>query len=134
MRGRHSIAVNLLFFLSGAAGLVYQVVWSRLLNQVFGVTAHAVTAVLATFLGGLALGGWALGRLADRTRNPLRLYGLLELGVAATAVAGAWAIRAFDPLHVRVAAGLAPDSTALLLLRVALASLVILPPTFLMGE
>ncbi len=133
MRGRHSAAVHILFFLSGAAGLVYQVIWSRLLNEVFGVSAHAVTAVLATFLGGLSLGGWLLGRIADRTRSPLRLYALLELGVAACAVAGSWVIRAVDPLHVAVASRLAPDSVALLLLRMALAALVVLPPTVLMG-
>ena len=68
--------IYLLFFLSGAAGLVYEVVWSRLLKDVFGVTAHAVAAVLATFLGGLALGSWALGRYADR-------YDRLADGVAA---------------------------------------------------
>jgi spermidine synthase len=133
MRGRHSAAVHLLFFLSGAAGLVYQVVWSRLLNDVFGVTAHAVTAVLATFLGGLSLGGWLLGRAADRSRSPLRLYALLELGVAGTAVAGAWVVHAVDPIHVLVASRLAPDSVTLLLFRMALAALVILPPTVLMG-
>lgn len=133
MRGRHSAAVHCLFFLSGATGLVYQVVWSRLLNEVFGVTAHAVTAVLATFLAGLSLGAWVLGRAADRSRSPLRLYALLELGVAASAVAGTWVVRAVDPVHVLVASRLAPDSAALLAFRVALAALVILPPTVLMG-
>src|SRR5512132_2330073 len=119
MRGRQSAAVHTLFFLSGAAGLVYQVVWSRLLNQVFGVSAYAITAVLATFLGGLSLGGWVLGRAADRTRSPLRLYALLELGVAGTALAGVWVVRAVDPLHVWVASRLAPDSVSLLLFRIA---------------
>ena len=121
------------FLLSGAAGLVYQVVWSRLLNEVFGITAHAVTAVLATFLGGLALGSLVLGRVADRTRSPLRLYGLLEIGIGVAALAGTWVIRAFDPVHVRAATRFAPDSLALLAIRCALASVVILPPTMMMG-
>lgn len=122
-----------MFFLSGAAGLVYQVVWSRLLNEVFGVSAHATTAVLATYLGGLALGSWVLGRTADRAERPLRLYGLLEIGVGATAVAGSWLVRALEPAHAWAASRFAPDSLVLLGLRVLLASAVVLPPTFLMG-
>lgn len=122
-----------LFVLSGAAGLVYQVVWSRLLNQIFGVSAHAVTAVLATYLGGLALGAWILGPLADRVSRPLRLYGWLELGIGASAVGGTAVIGALDPLHLWAASRLAPDSVALAGVRAALASAIVLPPTILMG-
>ena len=131
--GRLLALATPLFFLSGAAGLIYQVVWSRLFEQVFGVTAHAVTAVLATYLGGLALGGWLLGHAADRSRSPLRLYGWLEIGVAATALAGTAFVRAFDPVHVWAASRLAPDSLALVGVRALLASVVVLPPTILMG-
>jgi spermidine synthase len=130
---RTRLGAYALFFLSGAAGLVYQVVWSRLLNEVFGVTAHAVTAVLATYLGGLALGSWLLGRFADRHPRPLRLYGMLELAIGATALAGTWLVRGLDPVHAAAAARLAPDSVALLALRILLASAVVLPPTVLMG-
>jgi spermidine synthase len=132
-KDRRLATVCALFFLSGAAGLIYEVVWSRLFKDVFGVTAYAVAAVLATYLGGLALGSWALGRAADRPSDPLRLYGFLEIGVAATALAGLPAIHLFDPLHAAAAARLAPGSPALACLRVVLASMIILPPTFLMG-
>ena len=71
--------VLVLFFLSGALGLIYQIVWVRMLTQLFGTTAEAVGIVLASFMSGLALGSWLLGRLADRSRNPLRLYALLEV-------------------------------------------------------
>jgi spermidine synthase len=124
---------RLLFFLSGAAGLVYQVVWSRLLQEVFGVSAHAVTAVLATYLGGLALGSWLLGPIVDRHSRPLRTYGFLELGVAATALLGTVAVHGVEPLHQWIALRLAPDSAALVAVRMVLASLVVLPPTVLMG-
>ncbi|HEY6001463.1 MAG TPA: fused MFS/spermidine synthase, partial [Anaeromyxobacter sp.] len=133
MTRRRQLVATAAFFLSGAAGLVYQVVWSRLLNEIFGISAHATTAVLATYLGGLALGSWALGRLADREERPLRLYGLLEIGVGATAVLGAWLVRALEPAHAWAASRFEPDSLVLLALRVGLASAVVLPPTFLMG-
>src|SRR5258707_9934234 len=75
-----------LFFLSGASALMSELVWQRLLNLVFGVSTLAVSAVLAAFMGGLALGGLLLGRLADRTHRPLRSYALLEVGIAVAAL------------------------------------------------
>jgi len=127
------LCVYLLFTLSGAAGLVYQVVWARLLNEIFGVTVYAVTTVLATFLGGLALGGVVLGRAGDRSANPLRFYGLLEVGIAITALIGAWIIAALEPVHIWAANRFAPSSAMLTVVRVLLACVIILPPTFLMG-
>jgi spermidine synthase len=109
------------------------VVWVRLLTEVFGVTAYAVTTVLATFLGGLALGGIVLGRLADRAADPLRFYGWLEVGIGVAGVLGTATVGALEPLHVRAASRLASDSAALVAVRVLLAMPVILPPTFLMG-
>ena len=81
------IAIFSLFVASGAAGLIYEVIWSRLLTYVFGATLLAVSTVLASFMGGLALGSFALGQAADRMRRPLRFYAFLELGIAAGALA-----------------------------------------------
>src|SRR5512141_827528 len=69
----------LLFVLSGAAGLVYEVVWARQLVLVFGNTSQATATILTGFFGGLAIGGAVGGRVADRVARPLRLYGVLEL-------------------------------------------------------
>ena len=74
-----------IFFLSGATGLVYEVIWVRLTGLVFGNTSHAIATVLGAFMAGLALGSWKLGQRADRTTNPLRLYGLLEIGIGVSA-------------------------------------------------
>jgi spermidine synthase len=63
------------FFLSGATGLVYEVLWIRMLGLVFGHTVFAVTTVLTAFMAGLGLGSWIFGRIADRQARPLRLYG-----------------------------------------------------------
>src|SRR5690242_10435494 len=72
-----------IFILSGAAGLVYEVVWSRQLVLVFGNTTQAVSTILTGFFGGMAIGAAVGGRLADRVRSPLRMYGLLELVLVA---------------------------------------------------
>ena len=64
--------IYLLFFLSGTAALVYQVVWVRSLTLVFGGSHQAVTAVLAIFMAGLALGGYLIGRGAGRGERPPR--------------------------------------------------------------
>src|SRR5512146_2058460 len=75
---RHGL-VLIIFTLSGAAGLIYEVVWSRQLVLVFGNTTQAVSAILTGFFGGMAIGSVFGGRIADWTRRSLRLYGLLEL-------------------------------------------------------
>lgn len=69
------------FFFSGAAGLIYEVVWTRMLTQIFGNTTYAIATVLSAFMAGLALGSYWFGRIADRGKNDFLLYGLLEAGV-----------------------------------------------------
>ena len=65
-----TVLLYILFFLSGAAALVYQVVWVRSFGLVFGGSHLAVTTVLSVFMGGLALGGWLVGRKVDQVRRP----------------------------------------------------------------
>src|SRR3712207_4403828 len=69
----------LVFLLSGIAGLIYQVVWVRILSLTFGVTSFAVATVLCGFMAGLALGAFLAGRLADRVRRPLAGYAIAEI-------------------------------------------------------
>lgn len=125
--------VYLIFFLSGAAGLLYELIWSRLLKEVFGVSAYATATVLATYLAGLAAGSWILGRAADRHRRPLAFYGWLEIGVAAAALLGTLIIPRLGAVHAWAAVQLAPDSLALVGVRLALGAVAIFPSTFLMG-
>ncbi len=75
------VAFFCLFFVSGACGLIYEIVWSRLLVFVFGGTTFAVTTVLACFMGGLALGSYLAGRLSHNVSKPARFYGFLEIGI-----------------------------------------------------
>src|SRR6185369_15910840 len=80
--GRTAIFAGL-FVMSGACALTYQVVWSRLLAEIFGVTAFAVSTVLVSFMGGMALGAYWLGTRVDRSARPLRIFALLEAGIGA---------------------------------------------------
>ena len=77
-RSHFRIWVFLFFFVSGATGLIYEVVWTRLLTLVLGNTHYSVSTVLTTFMGGLALGSFFGGRLIDRGGRPLLIYALLE--------------------------------------------------------
>ncbi len=125
--------ILLCFFLSGAAGLVYQVTWGKALGLVFGHTVYAIATVLAVFMGGLALGSAWLGRWSERHARPLALYGWIELGVAATAavsLAGLFGVRA---LYVAAYHAVTGSAAALLGLRFVGAAIVLLLPTFLMG-
>ena len=79
-----SAVVLLLFLISGACGLIYQVAWSRLMTQIFGTSALAVGIVLAAFMAGLALGSFATGRLGPRLKlDPLIAYGVIEILIGA---------------------------------------------------
>jgi spermidine synthase len=79
--------IGLLVFVSGFSALVYQIVWVRALGRVFGTSTPAIATVVAAFMGGLALGGLAFGRRADRSPAPLRLYARVEVAIALSATA-----------------------------------------------
>jgi spermidine synthase len=74
--------VGVCFILSGATGLIYEILWARMLGLVFGATTLAVSTVLAAFMGGLALGSALAGRLAPRLKKPVSAYGWMEIGIA----------------------------------------------------
>ena len=118
---------------SGAAGLVYEVVWSRYLGLLIGSSTVAHTLVLAAFMGGLALGNAVFGRFADRTGRPLFAYGLLELGIAAWAGVFALGWPAVSALYLAVGRTLGPESGGLPWVKLALGAALLLPPTVLMG-
>lgn len=121
------------FLVSGAAGLVYEVVWTRTLLTVFGASQYAVATVLAAFMGGLALGSAVGGRVADRVTRPLVAYGLLEIGIAAAALAVAPALTLFDPLYRATYRAAEHGALVLPLLRFTVCAVVLLVPTTLMG-
>ncbi len=126
-------SVAILFFLSGFSALVYQIAWLRMLALVFGVTVFAASAVLTSFMGGLALGSWLGGRQADRVRHPLRAFALVELGIAASALAVPILLVGAQSLYA-VLHRLLPDAVVpLTIARLVCSALVLLVPTTLMG-
>jgi len=122
-----------LIFLSGAAALVYEVVWSRQLATFLGISSQATTVVLATFMTGLALGSRILGPWADRRRDPLRLFGLFELGIAICGLLGIWLLPLVETTYAFLSAGRPEGSTGTLLTRLLMSGAALLLPTFLMG-
>ncbi|HXF67786.1 MAG TPA: fused MFS/spermidine synthase, partial [Burkholderiales bacterium] len=122
-----------MFVLSGFAGLVYEVLFSKALALTFGSQATATYTVLATYMGGMALGAWLGGWLAQRRMDPLRLYGWCELGIGAYCLATPLVFAAVQALYVAAAAEMAPDAPALLALRVVLGVGALALPTVLMG-
>jgi len=95
----------LCFLFSGFAALLYETAWTREFAFVFGTSELAVVSVLAAYMGGLAAGAGLAARLAPRVRRPVLVYGLLELGIAASALAVPSAIRAATTLHTLVFGG-----------------------------
>ncbi|QRX84198.1 fused MFS/spermidine synthase [Glaciimonas sp. PAMC28666] len=125
--------MGLLFFISGAAALVYQVLFAKELTLVFGSTAAATLTVLATFLGGMAIGSLIGAALAARVTRPVLVYALVELSIGAYCVATPTLFSLIQWVYVGLATNLSPEASGLLVLRVALGAGVLLVPTVLMG-
>jgi spermidine synthase len=128
-----TIVIGLCFVLSGATGLIYEVLWARMLGLVFGATTLAVSTVLAAFMGGLALGSALAGKLARRIKRPLSTYGWMEIGIAVYALLVPLLFRWIDHVYALIWQQLHPDYFAFSLWRFLLSGLVLLVPTTLMG-
>jgi spermidine synthase len=124
----------LVFVLSGATGLVYEIAWMRRLTHVFGSTTLAVSTVLAAFMGGLALGSFLFGHRADRRPDQgLRLYGYFEIGIGLFAVAVPLFFRGIEAVYLALAPAFEKLPALFLIVQLLLAILVLGPPTILMG-
>lgn len=123
------------FLLSGTSGLIFQTVWVRMLTRYLGSTTHAMATVLGVFMAGLAIGSWLAGRFADRSRQPLRLYAMLEGAIAGLGLLVSFAVIAWGgSVYLQAYGWLAEDQGWLLVLvRVGFVALCLLPVTILMG-
>ena len=75
------LLLTLLFFLSGTAGLIYEIAWERLLELYFGVTMTAITLIVASYMCGIGLGSLLGGRIAQKLKRPILMYGFIEAGI-----------------------------------------------------
>ena len=133
MRSRPALLYSFLFFLSGATGLVYELLWVRVLYQSFGSTIQSVTTVVAAYMGGLGLGAWGFGRIADRSPNPARLYGRLEIAIGIFGILSPLVLGLAHWIYLGTAGALALGGAASVALRFGLAAFVLLIPTTIMG-
>jgi spermidine synthase len=128
-----ALATGALFFLSGALGLLYEIVWFRRLHLALGVSIYAVGAVLSAFMLGLALGSRWAARSARLRAAPLVAYAVIELGIALYALAFPWLVAGVESLYPALFGALEGQPLVLALVRFLLAFVLLLPPTFLMG-
>jgi spermidine synthase len=119
----------LLFAASGCSGLIYETVWYQHLQLAIGATAVSLGFLLATFMGGLCLGSLWLPRLPLAGRHPLRIYGAIELGIAASAILVHFCLPLVTRVYIAGAAHGVPGQ----LLRGMVCAVCLLPPTTLMG-
>ncbi len=119
----------LLFAGSGCSALIYEIVWYQLLQLAIGSTAVSLGVLLATFMGGLCVGSVGLPRLGLARRHPLRVYAVLEVGIALCGLLVLVGIPYIDRVYIAGAEHGMPG----MLLRGLICSVCLLPPTVLMG-
>jgi spermidine synthase len=119
----------LLFFGSGCAALIYEIVWFQMLQLVIGSSAVSLGVLVGTYMGGMCLGSVLLPRLISATRHPLRVYALLESGIGLLGILILFGMRPASLIYsAHVGSGLTG-----ILLRGLFAAACLLPPTILMG-
>lgn len=125
--------ILLLLFLSGTCGLIYEIVWIKMLTIVIGNTVFSITTVLTAFMGGLALGSFLAGMLSDKIKNPLRSYGLLEGGIGIYALLLPIFIGWTEPLFRFIYQNTDVSFYSFSILRFVICGILLLIPTALMG-
>ncbi len=114
---------------SGCAALIYEIVWFQLLQLVIGSSAISLGLLLAAYMGGLCFGSAALPRLVPARHHPLRVYAVLEVGIAVFGLLALVGVPVVGRLYIAGAA----EGMAGLVLRGVVACVCLLPPTLLMG-
>jgi spermidine synthase len=116
----------LLFFGSGCAALIYEIVWLQLLGLVIGSSGISLGVLLGTYMGGMCLGSVLLPRIIAPRFHPLRVYAFLELGIGVIGILVLWGM----PYLSGIYAGLLWHG---IFIRTLIAAACLLPPTLLMG-
>ena len=125
--------IFVLFFASGISGLIYEVVWLRILSRIIGITTYATAVTLAAFMAGLAIGSFVFGKFIDKHTKPLRIYALLQLSIAAAAVVTPTVLKISIPLCKYVYQISNQSDGLIAILRVSVSFVSLLIPAALMG-
>lgn len=125
--------IYLLFFFSGAVALLYEVLWLKELQLLFGNTAYATATTLSVFFLGLSAGGWYWGKRSPSISNLLKAYGLLEIGIGLTALFYFLLLRGYRTLYSPLFEMLEPHTALLLLAKFLLSLTILFLPAFFMG-
>jgi len=123
----------LIFFISGVAALVYQVLWLRMFTLVLGNSLFSTSVVLSAFLCGLALGSWLIGKYVRQKKDILLIYVFLELGIALGAILVGKAIPHLGSMVPGLQRWLSFSPFSLNLFRLLVSFLILLVPTVLIG-
>lgn len=123
--------MSLVVFLSGATGLAYEVIWSKVLADILGNSGQAHAIVLATFMGGLAAGSWLFGTSVDRLERPLLLYAAIELFIGLYALFFPFVQQVAQSTFLSLASHV--GDTGRFFSKLSCAALLLLPPTLAMG-
>jgi spermidine synthase len=126
-------APYVLLFVSGGLALVYELLWMRRFAVVFGATTPAVSATLAAVFLGFALGSAVLGARAARSANPLRTYGLLEIGAGLSALLVEPMLWLYDLSYPDLYGALSGSVASFLAVKTLLTVLALFAPSFFMG-
>jgi spermidine synthase len=122
-------ALLLLFVGSGCAALIYEIVWFQLLQLSIGSSAVSLGVLLGIYMGGMCLGSLLLPKYLNRRTHPLRVYAMLEIGIAVFGIIVLFAV----PIVGRIYTSIAGTGQVNLILRAIVAAICLLPPTLLMG-
>lgn len=120
-------------FVSGVAGLIYEVLWSEKLAVLFGHSSLAITTVLVTFMAGMGLGCLVFGRLADRWERPLLVYAWMEVALGFAAVGACFLAVPLRELHAAMYGAEPGMHLGHYVGRFAIAAGLLIVPTVLMG-
>lgn len=118
-----------MFALSGAAGLIYEVVWFQFLRFTVGANAQTLAVLLACFMGGLFIGSAFAARLVSPRRDAFVVYAWLEIGIAVCGALLPLALGAIRELYFSIA----ETGRMAMALRLGISVTLLLPPTILMG-
>lgn len=123
----------LVYYLSGVSGLIYQIVWLRLLAEIFGNSTYALSTILAAFMAGLALGSWLGGTRISKVSKVIHLYIRLEIGIAVSAALVTILFVNYSGWYAPIYSQLQHSLSLLTIIQFIVCFLLVFIPTTLMG-